>query len=100
MAKSMDFPVNIKKKKYSETIQDTQGSGIQYVAVPGIQGAQGDTGPKGDKGDAGPQGPKGDRGDLGPAGPKGEKEILARVLKATIAHLDNIQVGYIIKIKI
>jgi len=73
MAKSMDFPVNVKKKKYSETIQETQGAGIQYVAVPGIQGAQGDVGPKGDKGDIGPQGPKGDKGDVGPAGPKGEK---------------------------
>ncbi len=31
---------------------------------------------------------------------KVKREILARVLKATIAHLDNIQVGYIIKIKI
>ena len=73
MAKSMDFPVNVKKKKYSETIQETQGTGIQYVAVPGIQGAQGEKGPKGDKGDIGPQGPKGDRGDIGPIGPKGEK---------------------------
>ena len=73
MAKSMDFPVNIKKKKYSETIQETQGSGVQYVAVPGIQGAKGEIGPKGDKGDPGPQGPKGDRGDIGPIGPKGEK---------------------------
>lgn len=69
MAKSMDFP-NVPKKKYSQTVQE---SGIQYVAVPGIQGYQGDQGPKGDKGDQGPQGEKGDKGSTGPQGPKGER---------------------------
>ena len=69
MAKSMDFP-NVPKKKYSQTVQE---SGIQYVAVPGIQGYQGDQGPKGDKGDQGPQGEKGDKGNTGPQGPKGER---------------------------
>jgi hypothetical protein len=73
MAKSMDFPVNIKKKKYSETIQETHSTGVQYVAVPGIQGEKGETGQKGDRGDVGPEGPKGPKGDIGPIGPKGEK---------------------------
>lgn len=69
MAKSMDFP-NVPKKKYSQTVQE---SGIQYVAVPGIQGYQGDQGLTGDKGDQGPQGEKGDKGGTGPQGPRGER---------------------------
>jgi hypothetical protein len=73
MATSMDFPDVSKKRKYSEAVQQTQGSLTEYIAVPGIQGEQGERGPKGDKGDTGLEGPKGDRGDIGPAGPKGEK---------------------------
>lgn len=73
MATSMDFPDVSKKRKYSEAVQQTQGSLTEYIAVPGIQGEQGEKGPKGDKGDTGLQGPKGDRGEVGPAGPKGEK---------------------------
>jgi hypothetical protein len=70
MAKNMDFPDVSKKKKYSETIQE---SGVQYIAVPGIQGERGDQGLKGDAGEPGPQGPKGDRGEQGPRGPKGDR---------------------------
>lgn len=73
ISKSMDSPDFSKRKKYSETVQSTQGSLIEYIAVPGIQGEQGEKGPKGDKGDAGPIGPKGDKGEVGPQGPKGEK---------------------------
>jgi hypothetical protein len=73
ISKNMDSPDFLKRKKYSETVQSTQGSLTEYIAVPGIQGEQGEKGPKGDKGDPGPQGPKGDTGKIGPAGPKGEK---------------------------
>lgn len=70
---SMNFPGAAKKKKYSDAVQQTQESGVQYIAVPGAQGAQGEQGPKGDKGDIGPQGPKGDRGETGSQGPRGER---------------------------
>jgi hypothetical protein len=73
ISKNMDSPDFSKRKKYSETVQSTQGSLTEYIAVPGIQGERGEKGPKGDKGDTGLQGPKGDTGKIGPAGPKGEK---------------------------
>ena len=66
MAKSMDFP-NTSKKKYFETVQESE---IKYIGVPGVQGAQGDIGPKGEQG---PKGDKGDKGDVGPEGPKGPR---------------------------
>jgi hypothetical protein len=73
MAKNMDFPDTSKKKKYSETVNQTQATGTQYVAVPGMQGIQGEQGPKGDRGEQGPKGDKGDKGDRGLTGPQGER---------------------------
>jgi hypothetical protein len=73
MAKSMDFPDTSKKKKYSETVNQTQATGIEYVAVPGMQGVPGEQGPKGDRGEQGSKGDKGDKGDKGPIGLQGER---------------------------
>jgi hypothetical protein len=66
MAKSMDFP----KKKYSETVQATQGStnNAEYIPVPGMQGEKGDIGPAGPPG---PEGPRGERGIPGKDGKQG-----------------------------
>ena len=62
----MDFP----KKKYSETVQATQGStnNAEYIPVPGMQGEKGDIGPAGPPG---PEGPRGERGIPGKDGKQG-----------------------------
>ena len=70
MATSMDFPDVSKKRKYSDTVQQTQELNTQYIAVPGPQGERGDQGPEGP---IGPEGPKGDRGPAGPTGPQGPR---------------------------
>ena len=79
MAKSMDSPQPLKKRGYSQAIQEStfqQPTDLkEYIAVPGLTGMQGERGPKGDKGekgDSGPQGPKGDTGQAGPQGVRGE----------------------------
>lgn len=79
MAQSMDSPQPLKRKGYSQAIQE---SALQqpldlkeYIPVPGMNGEKGEKGPKGDpgeKGETGPQGPKGDIGKPGPQGPRGE----------------------------
>jgi hypothetical protein len=71
MTKSMDF--TSKKKKYSETIEQTKL--VEYVAVPGVRGESGQIGPQGPAGAPGPTGPQGEKGEQGPQGlqgPKGE----------------------------
>lgn len=75
MAKSMDFPVSPKKKKYSENIPSDNSLIIDpqmYIAVPGPQGEPGPVGPKGDTGPQGIQGLKGDKGDPGRDGKDGK----------------------------
>jgi len=69
MTKSMDFP--IKKKKYTETVEQTKS--IEYIAVPGIQGEKGEVGPIGPQGPQGIKGDRGEKGAQGLQGPKGEK---------------------------
>lgn len=75
MAKSMEFPESVKKKKYSEVINKDEDSSstllTNYIAVPGPQGPQGLQGPKGDQGIQGIQGPKGDPGKNGKDGKDG-----------------------------
>ncbi len=79
MAKSMDSPQPLKRKGYSQAIQEAELQQPpdlkEYIAVPGLTGVQGERGLKGDpgeKGDSGPQGPKGDTGKDGPQGVRGE----------------------------
>ena len=79
MAKSMDSPQPLKRKGYSQAIQESavqQPTDLkEYIPVPGMNGERGEKGPKGDsgeKGETGPQGPKGDTGKAGPQGPRGE----------------------------
>lgn len=79
MAQSMESPQPLKRKGYSQAIQESdlqQPPDLrEYIPVPGLTGERGEKGPKGDqgeKGDAGPQGPKGDTGKAGPQGPRGE----------------------------
>lgn len=79
MAQSMDSPQPLKRKGYSQAIQESafqQPLGLkEYIPVPGMNGERGERGLKGDtgeKGDTGAQGPKGDIGKEGPQGPRGE----------------------------
>jgi hypothetical protein len=75
MAKSMDFPVSPKKKKYSDNVPNENSLIVDpqmYIAVPGPQGEQGPRGPKGDAGPQGERGPKGDKGDSGKDGKDGK----------------------------
>ena len=79
MAQSMDSPQPLKRKGYSQAIQESafqQPPDLkEYIPVPGLTGVQGEKGLKGDpgeKGDTGPQGPKGDIGKTGPQGLRGE----------------------------
>lgn len=73
MAKSMDFPEQSKKKKYSENAQAAlQLDPQMYIAVPGPQGEPGPRGPQGDQGIQGEPGPKGDKGDPGKNGKDGK----------------------------
>ena len=79
MAQSMDSPQPLKRKGYSQAIQESavqQPADLkEYIPVPGMNGERGEKGPKGDsgeKGETGPQGPKGDTGKAGPQGPRGE----------------------------
>jgi len=77
MAKSMDSPQPLKRKGYSQAIQESdlqQPTDLkEYIAVPGITGEKGEIGPKGDKGDKGDTGPKGEKGDTGREGPQGAR---------------------------
>ena len=75
----MDSPQPLKRKGYSQTIQESESQQPpdlkEYIAVPGMNGERGERGPKGDqgeKGDTGPQGQKGDTGKDGPQGARGE----------------------------
>ena len=79
MAQSMDSPQPLKRKGYSQAIQESSAQQPpdlkEYIPVPGMNGERGEKGPKGDtgeKGETGPQGPKGDTGKAGPQGPRGE----------------------------
>ena len=79
MAKSMDSPQPLKRKGFSQAIQESaaqQPTNLkEYIPVPGLNGERGERGLKGDpgeKGETGPQGPKGDTGRAGPQGPRGE----------------------------
>ena len=79
MAQSMESPQPLKRKGYSQAIQESSAMQPpdlkEYIPVPGLTGVQGERGLKGDpgqKGDTGPQGPKGDTGKTGPQGPRGE----------------------------
>ena len=79
MAQSMDSPQPLKRKGYSQAIQESavqQPTDLkEYIPVPGMNGERGEKGPKGDsgeKGETGSQGPKGDTGKAGPQGPRGE----------------------------
>ena len=79
MAKSMESPQPLKRKGYSQAIQEAELQQPQdlreYIPVPGLTGVQGERGLKGEpgeKGDTGPAGPKGDTGQAGPQGVRGE----------------------------
>jgi len=79
MAQSMESPQPLKRKGYSQAIQESElqqpADLKEYIAVPGLNGERGERGQKGDqgdKGDTGPQGPKGDTGKDGPQGARGE----------------------------
>ena len=79
MAQSMDSPQPLKRKGYSQAIQESELQQPQdlreYIPVPGLTGERGERGLKGDpgeKGETGPQGPKGDTGKAGPQGLRGE----------------------------
>ena len=73
MAQSMESPQPLKRKGYSQAIQESSAMQPpdlkEYIPVPGMNGERGEKGPKGD---SGPQGPKGDTGKTGPQGPRGE----------------------------
>jgi hypothetical protein len=99
MAKSMDFPDVSKKKKYSDTVKEIVNT--EYIAVPGVQGERGDTGPALDHKELKDQ--REIRVILENKDPKGQRvsvESQVKGQKDTIVHLDNIQDGLIIKIKV
>jgi hypothetical protein len=77
MAKSMDSPQPLKRKGYSQAIQESsvqQTTDLkEYIAVPGLTGIQGERGHKGDKGEKGDQGLEGLKGDIGKTGPQGPR---------------------------
>ena len=79
MAKSMESPQPLKRKGYTQAIQEAELQQPQdlreYIPVPGLTGVQGERGLRGEtgeKGDTGPAGPKGDTGQAGPQGVRGE----------------------------